>query len=319
MFVLLGKTQIDFVKRRYLFFAISGFFFALGAFSIAKKGLNPGMDFTGGTLLQVGFSKPVSIGTIREALSSSGIQKAEIQSFPEKNSFVIRIKGGQENVDTEAQKILKGLSQKMPDNLPKEERREYVGPTVGKHLGRQALLAMALSLLGIIVYVAFRFSNPLWGISGVVALLHDIFMTLTALSLTGREIDLVIIASLLSIAGYSINDTIVIFDRMRENMKLKAKLPLYDLINTSLNETLSRTLITNLTVFMAVLSLLFLGGENIHDFAFAMFWGSVSGTYSTIAIATPLVYEWETRRRPQLKMRETLDVKREMPKPKIQI
>jgi preprotein translocase subunit SecF len=166
---------------------------------------------------------------------------------------------------------------------------------VGRDLAKKALFAVVLSLFGIIVYVAFRFSNPVWGAAGVVSLMHDVFVTMGALSITNREIDLVVVAALLTIAGYSINDTIVIFDRMRENMRMFPKMHIGKLVNTSVNETLSRTLITNLTVLTVVTILFLFGGEVINNFAFAMLVGSICGTYSTIALATPLVYQWENK------------------------
>ncbi|MCX5783081.1 MAG: protein translocase subunit SecF [Elusimicrobia bacterium] len=297
MMVLIPKTNIDFIGKRFVLFAISGFFIALGIVAIAVKGINFGLDFTGGTLVQVQYDSPVVIGDVRGALQKAGIT-AGIQSFTGRNSFAIRVKGRQENVNEVGNKITGALKAAMPDKSFKEERREYVGPTVGRDLARRAVMALVFSMFGIIVYVAFRFSNPIWGTMGVLALFHDVFITLGFMTLTGREIDLVIVAALLTIAGYSINDTIVIFDRMRENMRLHVKMPLGELVNKSINETLSRTLITNFTVLSAVAVLYFAGGDVINDFAFAMLVGSIFGTYSTIAIATPLVYQWETRGKP---------------------
>jgi len=212
-----------------------------------------------------------------------------------RNSFSIKIKGRQENVNETAGKIHEAIKTSFPDNQFTEERREYVGPAVGRDLSRKALWALFLSMIGIIVYVAFRFQNPVWGAMGVLAIFHDVFITIGFMSITNREIDLVIVAALLTIAGYSINDTIVIFDRMRENIKIHPKMPLGELINKSVNETLSRTFITNFTVLTAVMCLYLFGGEVINNFAFAMLVGSITGTYSTIAIASPLVYQWETR------------------------
>lgn len=162
----------------------------------------------------------------------------------------------------------------------------------------KALWAIVLSMLGIIVYVAFRFRNWIWGASGVIALIHDVFLALGFMALTGREVSITVIAALLTLAGYSINDTIVIFDRIRENLRLKgrsSKESLDQVINRSLNETLSRTIITSLTVFIVLMSLLFLGGEVIRDFALALTFGVVVGSYSTLFIATPLVYLWQSR------------------------
>jgi len=291
MMVLIGKTSIDFIGKRYMFFAVSALLIAAGAASMAVKGLNLGLDFTGGTLLQVRFEQKVTTAQVREAMTKAGLETS-IQSFTDRNAYQIKIKGTQERVNEMSEKIMAGFAASFPGNAFTEEKRDYVGPVVGRDLAKKALFAFILSLFGIIVYVAFRFANPVWGAAGVLALLHDVFIAAGALSITNREIDLVIVAALLTIAGYSINDTIVIFDRMRENLRVFPKMPLGQLVNTSVNETLSRTLLTNLTV-LAVVSILFVfGGEVINNFAFCMLVGSICGTYSTIAIATPLVYQW---------------------------
>ncbi len=176
------------------------------------------------------------------------------------------------------------------------ERVEMVGPRVGETLSEQALWAIILSWIGIIIYVAFRFKSPVYGVAGVIALVHDVAVTVGVFSLLNNEITLTIIAALLTLIGYSINDTIVIYDRIRENMRLLRDKNLKDMLNISLNDTLSRTIITSLTVFMVLVALFFWGGEVIHDFAVAMLIGVITGSYSTIAIATQLVYEWETRK-----------------------
>ena len=294
MITLIKKTSINFMAKRFIFFAISGVMISAGIISLAVKGANLGLDFTGGTLLQLRFEKPVSIAQVREAMSKAGLETA-IQSFTDRNAYQLKVKGKQENVNEIADKIIAGLTANLPGNAFTEEKRDYVGPVVGRDLAKKALFALILSMFGIIVYVAFRFSNPVWGAAGVIALAHDVFVTTGALSITNREIDLVIVAALLTIAGYSINDTIVIFDRMRENMRTFPKMPLGELANLSVNETLSRTLITNFTVLGVVSILYVFGGDVINNFAFAMLVGSICGTYSTIAIATPLVYQWEHR------------------------
>ncbi|MEI7481517.1 MAG: protein translocase subunit SecF [Elusimicrobiota bacterium] len=296
MIKLIKKTNINFIAKRYIFFAISGLALAAGIASVAFKGVNMGLDFTGGTLLQVKFEKPITIAEVRKAVKAADIETS-IQTFTGRNAFGIKVKGKQENVNEIADKILTGLKAGIPDNAFIEERRDYVGPVVGRDLSKKAMFAIILSLFGIIIYVAFRFSNPIWGAAGVLALLHDVFLTFGAMSITNREVDLVVVAALLTIAGYSINDTIVIFDRMRENINKFPKMRLGELVNVSLNETLSRTLITNSTVLCVVAILFFFGGDVINNFAFAMLVGSISGTYSTIAIATPLVYQWEHRRK----------------------
>jgi preprotein translocase subunit SecF len=292
MMVLIKKTNINFIAKRYIFFGLSAALIAAGAISMAVKGLNLGLDFTGGTLLQVQFDAPVTTAQVRESMAKAGLETA-IQSFTGCNAYQIKVKGTQENVNEIADKIMGGFTASFPGNKFTEEKRDYVGPVVGRDLAKKALFAVVLSLFGIIVYVAFRFSNPVWGAAGVIALLHDVFLAAGALSVTNREIDLVVVAALLTLAGYSINDTIVIFDRMRENIRMFPKMHLGQLVNTSINETLSRTLLTNLTVLTVVSVLFFFGGEVINNFAFTMLLGSIFGTYSTIAIATPLVYQWE--------------------------
>lgn len=294
MMVLIKKTNIDFISRRFVFFGLSAVMIFAGAVSMSVKGLNLGLDFTGGTLLQVRFDQKVTTAEVRAAMSKAGLETS-IQSFTDRNAYQIKIKGTQEKVNEMSDKIMAGFTASFPGNAFTEEKRDYVGPVVGRDLAKKALFAFILSLFGIIVYVAFRFANPVWGAAGVLALLHDVFVAAGALSITNREIDLVIVAALLTIAGYSINDTIVIFDRMRENIRIFPKMPLGKLTNTSINETLSRTLITNFTV-LAVVAIMFLfGGEVINNFAFTMLVGSICGTYSTIAIATPLVYQWENK------------------------
>ena len=291
MIVLLKKTNIDFIKKRFIFFTISGVLIAAGALSMAVKGVNLGLDFTGGTMLQLRFASPVNTGGVRAALNKGGIE-ATIQSL-DGNAYQVKVKGTQEKVNEVSDQILGAFTANLPGNAFTEEKRDYVGPVVGRDLAKKALFAFILSFFGIIIYVAFRFANPSWGVAGVIALMHDVFITAGALSITNRELDLVIVAALLTIAGYSINDTIVIFDRMRENMRTFPRMPLGQLVNSSVNETLSRTLITNCTVLGVVLILFVFGGEVINNFAFAMLVGSICGTYSTIAIATPLVYQWE--------------------------
>jgi preprotein translocase subunit SecF len=294
MIKLVGKTNIDFIGKRFAFFGLSAAVILAGIISLSVKGLNLGLDFTGGTLLQVAFEQPVAIGQVRKAMADAGIE-AVIQSYTGRNAYAVRVKGKQDNVNEVANRIIKGFETAFPGNKYTEEKRDYVGPVVGRDLAKKAMFAIILSLFGIIIYVAFRFSNPVWGAAGVLALAHDVFITMTALSITNREIDLVVVAALLTIAGYSINDTIVIFDRMRENIRKFPKMELGKLINVSVNETVSRTIITNLTVLTVVLILFVFGGDVINNFAFAMLIGSIAGTYSTMAIATQTVYQWESK------------------------
>ena len=288
MLKLLPKTNIDFLKYRkayYIFFALV---LLGGVICFFTKGFNMGIDFTGGTMVQVKFDAPVEMSDIREALSATGAE-SELQSFGD-HSFAISEKSTSSEVGVVQARIEKALDTL---NVPYTVlMTNSVGPAVGENMTERALWSILLSLVFIIIYVAFRFSNILWGVSGVIALFHDLFVMLFAFSLTQREIDLVVVAAFLTVAGFSINDTIVIFDRMRENIHLHPKMKFGELINLSINETLSRTIITTLTVIFAVVVLYLFGGEVINSFAFAMLVGCISGVYSTIALTTPLVYTW---------------------------
>lgn len=288
MMTLLPKTHIDFLKYRKVYFTLFGLLLVGGLICFFTKGFNMGIDFTGGTMVQVKFDAPVEMEQIRQALSSTGAN-SELQSFGD-NSYAISEKSTNDEVGVVQERITHALdSLGVPYTVL---QTNSVGPAVGSDMTERALWSILLSMVFIIIYVAFRFSNILWGISGVVALFHDLFLMAVAFSITQREIDLVVVAAFLTVAGFSINDTIVIFDRMRENVRLNPKMSFGDLINLSINETLSRTIITTLTVLFALLILYFLGGEVINSFAFAMLIGCISGVYSTIALTTPLVYTW---------------------------
>lgn len=288
MMHLLPKTNIDFLKFRKVYYTLFAALFVLGIVCFFTKGFNMGIDFTGGTMVQVQFNAPVEIANLREALTATGTT-SELQSFGH-NSFAISEKSTENEVGVVQARIEKALDTL---NVPYTvQQTNSVGPAVGESMTERALWAILLSLVFIIIYVAFRFSNILWGLSGVIALFHDLFVMAVAFSITQREIDLVVVAAFLTVAGFSINDTIVIFDRMRENIRLHPKMKFGELINLSVNETLSRTIITTLTVLSALVVLYFFGGEVINSFAFAMLVGCISGVYSTIALTTPLVYTW---------------------------
>jgi preprotein translocase SecF subunit len=296
----LQNTQINFIEKRYIFFVLSGLLILAGAVSlILKGGPNLGIDFRGGILLQLSFSQPVAINDLRATLDAAGMRNLEFQSSS-RGWVIIRAKKSGMTQDEFSQKVLSSLQQKFPGNTIATERVEYVGPAVGRHLTRQAMLAIIFSLLGIIIYVAFRFHSVIWGAAGVIALAHDVFVVFGLFSIMDKEITLTVVAALLTLAGYSINDTIVIFDRIRENLRLLTKESFGNIINRSVNETLSRTIITSLTVFFVVLTLFLFGGEVIHDFALALLIGVVVGSYSTIFVASPMVYEWEQFQRKRM-------------------
>ncbi|WP_428054511.1 protein translocase subunit SecF [Candidatus Avelusimicrobium facis] len=288
MMTFFPKTHFDFLKYRKVYFTISALIFAVGIFLFATKGLNMGIDFTGGTMVQVKFEQPVPMSQIRQALTLTG-HDSELQTYGDQ-TYAVREKGTEGNVGEVQARIEKALDTlKVPYVV---QQTNFVGPSVGQDMTERAAWAIILSLVCIVIYVAFRFNNILWGTSGVIALFHDLFVMAVAFALTQREIDLVVVAAFLTVAGYSINDTIVIFDRIRENMRLNPRASLRELINNSINETLSRTVITSLTVIGALLILYFFGGEALNSFSFAMLVGCTCGVYTTIALTTPLVYVW---------------------------
>lgn len=292
----MNKFTIDWISKRPLFFAISGTLCALSLLSIATKGFNYGIDFTGGTLVQVSYAEPRELAQVRGDLEKAGYPDANVQSFGGSKEFALYLKGS-ESMDVSIVETFVDKFKAAAGEGLRVDRKEFVGPSVGRHLKRQAATAITLALLAIIGYVAFRFDNPLWGAAGVAAIAHDVLITAGVFSAFQLEVDLVIVAALLTIAGYSINDTIVIYDRMRDNMRHKRADDIGTLINDSVNEMLSRTIITNGMVFAVVLALFLLGGSVIHNFAFAMLVGSISGTYSTLAVSMPLVYQFQKGRR----------------------
>lgn len=300
---LFKTPHFNYIKYHKLFFGVSAFLGLLTVGALAVRGKNIlSIDFTGGTLIQGYFEKEaVPLGAVRTALSAGGFAGTDLQSVPEHNAVILRFKTQQSDADrreVEA-KLKEVFSKNFSANPFVFERVEFVGPVVGRNLLEKAFMAILFSFLGIVVYVAFRFKNWIWGVSGVFALVHDVFIATGFMAITGREISITVIAALLTLAGYSINDTIVIFDRIRENIRLRGrsnKESLEELINRSCNETLSRTIITSLTVFMVLLCLLAFGGEVLRDFSLALTFGVVVGSYSTIFIATPMVYLWQMRR-----------------------
>jgi preprotein translocase subunit SecF len=289
-----GDTHINFLGQRKLAYMISAGVIAIGLLSIVLHGgFKYGVDFQGGTLLQVRFEKPIEAQRIRETLAGIGIKDAEIQHFGEEREAIIRVRKAVEGVDV-ATPIIEALNAANPDNRAEVRRQEMVGPKVGSELRRQAVFAVLYAMVGILIYCWFRFEFK-FSVGAVVALFHDVTITLGMISLTGREITLPIIAALLTIVGYSINDTIVVYDRIRENRRKMYGKSFVDIVNASVNETLSRTIITSLTVFLVVLALYFFGGEVIRDFSFALLVGVIVGTYSSIYIASALAVDWMLR------------------------
>jgi preprotein translocase subunit SecF len=293
------ETNIDFIGSRYKFFVVTvvTLLICIGAY-IYRGGPNYGIDFTGGILMQVSFADKVEMQDLRDALEKTDIGSFELQSSD--NLFIIRAKKNSEQ-DAFENAVENAASLAFSQNKMTIEKVEYVGPTVGDYISKQAVKAFLLSFLGMIIYVAFRFKSPLWGISGVLGIVHDVVIAFGFTILVNKEIDITVIAALLTVAGFSINDSIVLFDRIRENLRLLAKQDFASVINKSINQVLLRSVVTTVTVFIVACILFFLGGEVIHTFAYIMLIGTVAGVYSSIYLCAPLVYEWETRRRERLK------------------
>jgi preprotein translocase subunit SecF len=292
---LFPKTHFDFLGLRWRFFIISIVLLGASLISLATKGVHYGIDFTGGTVLQVNFEKPLDLGALRKAADAAGMPNASLQSYTGTNSFSIKIQSTVGQSAEELDRQITALQATLPDNKMRVDSKDFVGPAVGHHLFRQAIWAIVLSLAGIIIYLGFRFANPIWGVAGIIALFHDVLATYGLFSILGIDVDLLIVSAILTIGGYSIHDTIVIFDRMREKLKHMRKESMAQVMNESMNETLSRTIITSSTVLIVVSILYFFGGQVIHHFAMAMVFGAIVGTYSSIAVAAPLVYEWTQR------------------------
>lgn len=292
--------KIDFIGKRFVSFTISIILIAIGICALSIKGPNYGIDFSGGILMQFSFDKEIHLDTIRQGLTAQKDLSFELQSTG-KQGIIVRVKKTEKSQNEISENILSILKSVFPDSNITTDRVEYVGPSVGKHLTKQAMYAFSFVFIGIIIYVAFRFKSALWGIVGVLALIHDVFITFGLMVLMDKQIDLTLVAALLTIVGYSINNTIVLFDRIRENLRLLAKETFGGLINISINEVLGRSVITSLTVAIVSLIILLLGGEVISDFGLALFLGNIIGFFSSVFVCAPLTFEWEKRKRERFK------------------
>ena len=287
------NTRFDFIGKKKFTIWVSAIAILLSLGSIIyHNGLRYGVDFAGGILLQIKFSKAADISEVRDAMETMGSKEAMVQKFGGENEFLIRIEKGSEDLEAMSRQIQTSLQERFKGQTLEIRRAEVVGPKVGKDLKEKALLAIGLSFLAILIYVAFRFRQFSFGLGGIAALIHDIIITFGAISILDLEFSLSLMAVILTIIGFSINDTIVIFDRVRENIRKIRKESLETVFNISINETLGRTILTSGTVMMVVLILFFFGGPVIHDFTSAMIVGLISGTYSTVYIASPVVLVW---------------------------
>jgi len=295
MFEILPKTpSIDFLGLRRITFAFSALL-TIGAIIslIAKGGPNYGIDFAGGLLLHIRTDTSVTIDEIRSTAESAGVEALSVQQFESQpGEYLLRVPTADEELGGGiAEKLKSALRAAFSQRGFEELRTEMVGPQVGRDLRWRAVLAVAFSTVAMGIYIAFRFD--FWfGVGTAVAMLHDVIVTIGALSIFDYEIDLTILAALLTVVGYSVNDTVVVSDRIRENLHAEKKKSLGTIINESLNQTLSRTLLTGGTTFFVLLTLFFVGGGVIHGFAFTLLIGLLIGTYSSIFIASPIVAMW---------------------------
>lgn len=276
---------IDFMARRKLAMTFSAIALTLAVVAIGVRGLNLGIDFTGGTLIEVGYQNPVELDNVRGALSDGGFKDATVQRFGTPKDVLIRL-APQDTADSNqlGNKVFAALNAR--DKGQVELRRvEFVGPQVGDELTEDGALAVLVSLLAILVYVAMRFEWR-FAVGSVIALAHDVLFTIGLFAALQVEFDLPVLAAVLAVIGYSLNDTIVVYDRIRENFRKQRKGEPVDIVNTALNQTLSRTLMTSGTTILVLLALFFLGGEIIHGFALALLVGIFIGTYSSIYIAS---------------------------------
>ncbi len=285
-------TTIDFIGRRRVALLASVALIVLGLATAGLRGLNYGIDFAGGTLVELKMPRPVDIEDVRRELRSIGMGDSTIQHYGSKDEILIRMMRSPTGIEGFQGQIIKALEVVYGEGAVELRRTEVVGPQVGAALRRQATLAIAYALVGILIYITIRFEFR-FAVAAILALVHDVLITLGAFALTNKELSLPVLAAFLAIVGYSLNDTIVVFDRIRENLRLYRRESYEVVINRSINETLSRTILTSLTTLLVVLALFFLGGEVIHDFAFALLVGIIVGTYSSIFIASPLLILWQ--------------------------
>ncbi len=294
MLEILGKTNIDFMGKRHIAFVFSGIMVLLGllaAVQISRGAANLGIDFAGGTAVQLKFDQPIHIDVARKALESQGLAHAELQEFAEENKVLIRVKAATTIEEKVAERVISVFSKEIPNNRFVVDSTTEIGPTVGKKLQQDALIAVLISFVGIVLYIAARFELR-FGVAAAIATFHDVLAVLGAFYVLDKEITLLVVTALLTLAGYSLTDTVVVFDRIRENLRLRRRDDIATVINNGINQVLSRTIVTSLTVVLVLIPLTLAGGEVLHDFSLALLWGVIFGTYSSVFVASPLLVIW---------------------------
>lgn len=291
MIEILKNTNINFMGKKVYAFIFTGILSALGILAIIQIALgnaNLGVDFAGGTAVQIKFAQNVPLNEVRKAFDEGGLKDFDLQDLPAENKILIRVKKQEEKLGGFSEKITQILSNRFPDKIPSIDSTTEIGPKVSSRLRQDAVWAILMAVIGLLIYVAWRFQFR-FGIGATIATFHDVVAVLGIFYILGKELNLIVLSALLAIAGYSLTDTVVIFDRIRENMKKMLKETPETIVNKSLNEVLPRTIVTSLTTLFASLALLFFGGEVIHDFALAMSLGVIIGTYSSVFVASPVV------------------------------
>jgi len=285
---------VDFMGKRRYAFLFSGIMVVLGIVAliqIARGQANLGIDFAGGTAVQLKFDQLVRIEDARKALESNGLADAELQEFGQENKLLIRVKASTTIEEKTAEKVVSIFSKEFPGNKFVVESSTEIGPTIGKKLQSDALVAIVISFAGIILYIAARFELR-FGVAAALATFHDVLAVLGAFYILDKEITLLVVTALLTLAGYSLTDTVVVFDRIRENLRLRRREQEETMINNAINQVLSRTIVTSLTVVLVLFPLTLAGGEVLHDFSLALLWGVIFGTYSSVFVASPLLLLW---------------------------
>jgi preprotein translocase subunit SecF len=294
MLEILGKTNIDFMGKRTIAFAFSGVMVLMGLIAvvqIARGAANLGIDFAGGTAVQLKFEQPIRIDEARKVLEANGLGNAELQEFGQDNKLLIRVKTSTTIEEKTAETVVDIFKTKFASNRFVVDSSTEIGPTIGKKLQEDALIAIVISFIGIILYIAFRFELR-FGVAAALATFHDVLAVLGTFYLLDKEITVLIVTALLTLAGYSLTDTVVVFDRIRENLKSRRRESEEATINTAVNQVLSRTIVTSLTVVLVLIPLTLAGGEVLHDFSLALLGGVIFGTYSSVFVASPLLLLW---------------------------
>jgi preprotein translocase SecF subunit len=301
-------TRIPFVRYQYWAYAFSGAMILLTLILLPTKGLNYGIDFRGGILIEVGMPGPADLAAMRSTLGSLGLGEVALQEFGAPENVLIRVEsqpGGEAGQLAAADRVKTALADRFGNDIS-YRRVEFVGPKVSGDLLWASAQAMTYATIAILIYIWFRFEWQ-FAIGAIVALVHDTITTLGLFSLFGLEFNLTSVAAILTIIGYSTNDTVVIYDRIRENLRRYKAMPLPDLIDRSINETLARTVMTSLTTLLALLALVLFGGPVIRDFTIAITWGVLIGTYSTVYVASPMILHLNLRREPAAPAAQTAE------------